>query len=107
MRFLELPIRGSASLTQGQLECATQLLGATAALFGFFDPVMDPTDRADYERAVAAARAHLDTATFDTASAAARAMPVEQAIARFEAEAQIVARRQTPPTSAATQTASA
>jgi hypothetical protein len=71
---------GRVAVAQGQLERATQLLGATAALFEFFDPVMDPIDRADYERAVAAARAHLDAAMFDTAWAAGRAMTVEQVI---------------------------
>jgi predicted ATPase/class 3 adenylate cyclase len=72
---------GRVAVTQGQLERATQLLGATAALFEIFDPVMDPIDRADYERAVAAARAHLEAATFDMAWAGGRAMTVEQAIA--------------------------
>jgi tetratricopeptide (TPR) repeat protein len=72
---------GRVAVAQGQLEHATQLLGATAALFEIFNPVMDPTDQADYERAVAAALAHLDAATFDAAWAAGRAMTVEQAIA--------------------------
>jgi predicted ATPase/transcriptional regulator with XRE-family HTH domain len=72
---------GRVAVAQGQAEHATELLGATAALFEFFGPVRDPTDRADYEHAVAAARAHLDAATFDTAWAAGRAMTVEQAIA--------------------------
>jgi hypothetical protein len=69
-------------VAQGQLEHATQLLGATAALFEIFNPrAMDPTDRADYERAVAAARAQLEAQVFDAAWAAGRAMTPEQAIA--------------------------
>jgi predicted ATPase/class 3 adenylate cyclase len=73
---------GRVALAQGQAEHAARLLGATAALFEIFDPgAMDPIDRADYERAVAAARAQLDAATFDAAWAAGRAMTPEQAIA--------------------------
>jgi tetratricopeptide (TPR) repeat protein len=72
---------GRVAVAQGQAEHATRLLGATAALFEIFYPVRDPVDRADYERAVAAARAHLDAVTFDTAWSVGRAMTVEQAIA--------------------------
>ncbi len=68
------------AVAQGQLERAAQLIGATAALFAIFNPAMDPTDQADYERAVAVARAQLDAATFDAAWATGRAMTVEQAI---------------------------
>ena len=42
---------------------------------------MDPTARADYERAVAVTRAQLDAATFAAAWAAGRAIPLEQVLA--------------------------
>jgi len=72
---------GRVAVAQGQAEHATRLLGATAALFEIYDPAMDPIDRADYERSIGTARAHLDAATFDAAWAAGRAMTPEQAIA--------------------------
>jgi hypothetical protein len=67
-------------VAQGQPERAAQLFGTTAALFEVFDPHMDPTDRADYERAVAVTRAQLDEATFAAAWAAGRAITLEQVI---------------------------
>jgi len=72
---------GRVAVAQGQPERAAQLFGTTAALFEVFDPHMDPTDRADYERAVAVTRAQLDAATFAAAWAAGRAITLEQAIA--------------------------
>jgi tetratricopeptide (TPR) repeat protein len=72
---------GRVAVAQGQPERAAQLFGTTAALFEVFDPHMDPTDRADYERAVALTRAQLDAATFAAAWAAGRAITLEQAIA--------------------------
>ena len=42
---------------------------------------MDPIDRADYDRDVAAIRAQLDETTFAAAWAAGRALSLEQAIA--------------------------
>jgi predicted ATPase/DNA-binding XRE family transcriptional regulator len=72
---------GRVAVAQGQAEHATRLLGATAALFETYDPAMDPIDRADYERSIAAARAQLDAATFDAAWAVGRTMGAEQAIA--------------------------
>jgi hypothetical protein len=71
---------GRVAVAQGQPERAAQLFGTTAALFEVFDPMMDPTDRADYERAVAVTRAQLDEATFATAWAKGQGMTLQQMI---------------------------
>jgi hypothetical protein len=71
---------GRVAVAQRQPERAAQLFGTTAALSEVFDPRMDPTDRADYECAVAVTRAQLDAATFAAAWAAGRAITLEQAI---------------------------
>lgn len=85
------------ALAQRQAEYATRLLGATATLFEIFDPAMDPIDRAEYEHAVASARADLGTAMFDTAWAIGRAMTVEQAIAHALNEAFLPSAPAIPP----------
>ncbi len=62
---------------------AARLLGAAAALLEALgaDSRMDPADRAEYDRDVAAVRAQLDEALFVAAWAEGRAMTLEQAIA--------------------------
>jgi hypothetical protein len=61
-------------------EQAARLLGAAEALRVATHVPVPPVDQTDYERTVAAARAHLDEATFAAAWAEGRAMTLEQAI---------------------------
>jgi tetratricopeptide (TPR) repeat protein len=73
-------LAGVAGAT-GQWERAARLLGAAHTLLS--SPGIPPggVDRDEVDRAVAAARAHLDEPAFAAAWAAGRAMPPEQAIA--------------------------
>jgi tetratricopeptide (TPR) repeat protein len=71
----------SLAVAQRQPGRAARLFGAAEALFQILSARMDPIDRADYDRDVATLRAQLDEATFATAWAAGRALPLEQAIA--------------------------
>ena len=66
---------------QGQQVRAARLLGAVEALLEATNDHVDPADRAEYDRDVAAARAQLDEATFAAAWAEGRAMTMEQAMA--------------------------
>jgi len=66
---------------QGQAERAARLLGAAEALRQAVGSPGEGTDRLDYERFVARARAGLDDESFATAWAKGRAMTLEQAIA--------------------------
>jgi hypothetical protein len=59
-------------------------------LFDIFDPAMDPTDRAEYEQAVSAARAQLSEEVFAAAWAAGHALTPEQAIAEALAKPHVV-----------------
>src|SRR5262249_6474567 len=65
----------------GHLEQAARLFGAVEALLEVIGATLPPIDRAEYEHNVAAVRARLDTATFEAAWAAGRALTIEQAIA--------------------------
>jgi hypothetical protein len=66
-------------------ERAARLLGTARVFLEAGDTVPPPTlqaeIRADYERTLAAVRAHLDEEAFAAAWAAGRAMPLEEAIA--------------------------
>jgi hypothetical protein len=66
---------------QGQLERAVRLFGAAESLRIASGVHMDPAERADDDRRLAAARSHLDDARFASMWAAGQAMSLEQAIA--------------------------
>ncbi len=65
----------------GDARRAARLFGAAEGVRTDIHRPLAPCDRPEYERAVTAARAHLDSATFTTAWAEGRAMTLEQAIA--------------------------
>jgi predicted ATPase/DNA-binding XRE family transcriptional regulator len=65
----------------GQPARAARLFGAAEALREASGAAIFPVDRANYDGAVAVARAQLDDATFDAAWATGWAMTLEQAIA--------------------------
>jgi predicted ATPase/DNA-binding SARP family transcriptional activator len=70
-----------ASGGAGQRERAARLFGAGEALFEASSARLDPVDRLEYDRNLAAVRAALDAATFAAARAAGRALTMEQAVA--------------------------
>jgi hypothetical protein len=76
-----LEITAGLAAGKGQPERATRLLGAADALRESIGAPRPPGTRANYERAVAAAGAQLDKATFATAWEAGRMMTLEHAIA--------------------------
>jgi tetratricopeptide (TPR) repeat protein len=63
-----------------QFERAARLFGAAEAQHEFIGAHLDPADRADYERNVAAVRAQLEPAVFAVAWATGQAMSLEEAI---------------------------
>jgi hypothetical protein len=72
----------------GGVACAARLAVRAARLCGAARPCtrqwsfrLDPADRAQFDRTVAAARTQLDDATFTAAWAAGRSLTVEQVIA--------------------------
>jgi predicted ATPase/transcriptional regulator with XRE-family HTH domain len=65
----------------GQARRAALLYGAAEHLHEQLNAPLSPADRPAYERAVADARAQLDTMLFDATWAAGRAMPLEQVVA--------------------------
>jgi predicted ATPase/transcriptional regulator with XRE-family HTH domain len=65
----------------GQARRAALLYGAAENLHEQLNTPLAPADRPLYERAVADARAQLDTLLFDAAWAAGRAMPLDQVLA--------------------------
>jgi hypothetical protein len=71
---------GGVAVVQGQLERAATLFGAAEALRESINVLMPPSERADHDRAVAAARAQLGEDGFAAAWEAGRALPLEQAI---------------------------
>jgi len=71
---------------QGQPVRAAQLLGAAQALLDILGARLSPVDHGAYQHNVAAARAHLDEATFAAAWAAGEALTLEQAVDRALAE---------------------
>jgi predicted ATPase len=71
----------AAAGAQGQPERAALIFGAAEALREVLGAPLTPSDRAEYDRYVAAARAALDEAAFAAAWAEGRALPLDQAIA--------------------------
>jgi non-specific serine/threonine protein kinase len=65
---------------QDQAERAARLFGAAAALRASIGAPLSPTERADYEPTLAAARARLGEDAFAAASTEGRVMPLEQAV---------------------------
>jgi len=66
---------------QGNAARAAHLFGAAEGLREAIGTPLQIGERTDYDRDLAAARAHLDAATFAAAWADGRALPLEQAIA--------------------------
>jgi hypothetical protein len=66
---------------QGRGIRAAQLWGAAGALREAIHACLPPNERPRYERALAAAQAQLDPATWEAAWAAGQALTPEQAIA--------------------------
>jgi DNA-binding CsgD family transcriptional regulator len=64
-----------------QPEWATRLLGAAEGLLEAIGAHLWPADRVEYDRHVAALRAHLDSTTFAAAWDEGHAMPLEQVLA--------------------------
>jgi predicted ATPase len=87
-----------AAAALGLSERSAQLFGAAEALFDAMGQVVEPADRAEYDRNAAVARAQLGDTAFAAAWDAGRAMPLEQAIA----EALELTPEVTPPTLPAT-----
>jgi len=69
---------------QGQQELAVQLFAASQALFNALGIRLDPTDRAEYDRNLAAVRTQLDEATFTVAWTQGQQMTWEQILAAPE-----------------------
>ncbi len=65
---------------QGQAARAARLVGATAAFRERSGTPLTPFEQPAYQRTLAAARAALGDAAFDTAWAAGRATPLEQVV---------------------------
>jgi len=72
---------GAVAGARQRPERAARLFGVAEALREAISHPLPPVNRLDYERAVAAARAQLDTAAFVVAWAEGRAMTLEQAVA--------------------------
>jgi predicted ATPase/DNA-binding SARP family transcriptional activator len=66
---------------EGKHEPAVRLFAAGEALFAAASARLDPIDRIEYDRNLAAVRARLDAATFAAAWAAGRTLTMEQAVA--------------------------
>jgi hypothetical protein len=62
-------------------EAAARLLGIVESLVDTLDAILTLRERSEWERHVAAARAHLDVAAFAAAWAEGAAMTLDQAIA--------------------------
>ena len=67
--------------THEMMERAARLCGAAAALRVAIGAPLHPTERADYERTVAALRVALGDAAYEAAWAQGQALTLEQAIA--------------------------
>ncbi|HMA34832.1 MAG TPA: tetratricopeptide repeat protein, partial [Chloroflexia bacterium] len=72
---------GGVAAGAGAAPRAARLLGAATALLAAIGAPLQPTDRADYERNLATARAGLDEAAFAAAWAGGQALSLAQAIA--------------------------
>jgi DNA-binding CsgD family transcriptional regulator len=66
---------------EGQPQRSARLFGAAEAVFDAIGLVLEPQDRAEYDRNAAVARAHLGADAFAAAWEAGRTMTIEQAIA--------------------------
>jgi non-specific serine/threonine protein kinase len=64
---------------QGDPERAARLFGSAEALREIIGAELQPVDRGEYDRLVAASRAHLAAAAWDRAWAEGRALPLERA----------------------------
>jgi excisionase family DNA binding protein len=84
-------VAGMAALLGHPMEAA-HLFGAVDALFERIGASLWPTDRVDYERNVAEARAQLDDEAFNAAYLVGRRMSLEQAIAEAAAVTEAVDR---------------
>src|SRR5204862_1422625 len=62
-------------------EHSARLFGVAEALFDALGIVVEPVDRAEYDRNLAIARAQLDKATFASAWAAGQGLTIDQAVA--------------------------
>jgi tetratricopeptide (TPR) repeat protein len=71
---------GTLAAAQGQAQRAARLLSAASALREAMGAPLPPVDRAEFERSVAAARAHLGEEAFAAAWAAGQAMTLELVI---------------------------
>jgi DNA-binding NarL/FixJ family response regulator len=69
---------------QGQQELAVQLFAASQALFTALGVLLDPADRAEYDRNVAAVLTQLDEATFSVVWTQGQQMTWEQILAAPE-----------------------
>jgi tetratricopeptide (TPR) repeat protein len=65
----------------GQPELAARLLGASEAAIGSMGAFHVPEDKPEFDRSIAAVRAELDQAAFETAWAEGRKLTLEQAVA--------------------------
>lgn len=73
-------LAGVASM-QARPERAARLFAATGALLESIGELMDPVNRAEYERNLAIARAQLDQETWEQAWAEGRVLTLEEAVA--------------------------
>jgi predicted ATPase/class 3 adenylate cyclase len=80
-RNIALSLVGLAGIVgqEGQAEQAARMLGAAERLLNDIGAVLEPVDRAEYDRGVAGVRAQLDPAAFAAAWEAGRAIALEQA----------------------------
>jgi predicted ATPase/transcriptional regulator with XRE-family HTH domain len=72
---------GGVAAAQGRPERAVRLLAAAAAWFDSVGHVLDPTERDEHDRYIAAARAQLNEETFNAAWAEGRTLTLDQAVA--------------------------
>jgi tetratricopeptide (TPR) repeat protein len=71
----------STAAASGYVERSVRLIGAAEALFKDIGLVMDPVERAEYDRSCVIARSQLDEATFAAAWAVGAALTIDQAVA--------------------------
>ncbi len=71
---------GGVAAAEGRYARAARLLASADYLLGFVGGRLEPADRAEYERSVAAIRASLGEAEFEAAWTEGNEMPLEQAI---------------------------
>jgi predicted ATPase/class 3 adenylate cyclase/Tfp pilus assembly protein PilF len=81
-RNIALSLVGLAVITsqENQAELAARMFGAAERLLNDIGAVLDPADRAEYDRGVASVRAQIDPAAFAAAWEAGRTVPLEDVI---------------------------